>query len=66
MTQSHHELAVEAVKASPPVTVAGLSLGGVSLQDWVYVLTGVYILLQMILLVYDRLMRKDRDDNREH
>lgn len=66
MTTTFHDLAVEAAKATPPVTVAGLSLGGVSLQDWVYVLTGAYILLQMILLVYDRLMRKDRDDNREH
>ena len=63
---NHHDLLVEVAKASPPVTVAGLSLGGVSLQDWVYVLTGVYILLQMILLVYDRLVRKDRDDHREH
>lgn len=34
-------------KLTPPVAVAGVSLGGVSLQDWVLYLTIAYTLLMI-------------------
>jgi hypothetical protein len=56
------ELAAEAVKATPPLTVAGLAFAGVSLQDWVLLLTVVYLILQIAFLVYDKLL-KNKDHN---
>lgn len=41
------------VKVTPPVTVTGMSLAGVHLQDWVYILTIVYLLCQIGVLVYN-------------
>lgn len=63
MTQSHNDIAVEAVKAAPPVTVVGMTLGGVSLQEWVLILTAVYTVLQIGFLIRDKVFRrKDKDD----
>lgn len=53
----HHEIVTEATKASPPLTVVGLSLAGVSLQDWMLLLTIVYTVLQLGLLIRDRIYR---------
>jgi uncharacterized membrane protein len=48
------ELAAEAVRVSPPVTVAGLSLAGISLQDWVLVATLVYTVVSLFFLIRDK------------
>jgi hypothetical protein len=48
------ELAVEAMRVSPPVTVAGLSLAGISLQDWVLVATLIYTVVSLIFLIRDK------------
>jgi Phage holin T7 family, holin superfamily II len=34
-------------KLAPPVAIAGISLGGISLQDWVLYLTIAYTLLMI-------------------
>jgi hypothetical protein len=52
----HHDLAAEAVKASPPLTVVGLSVAGVGLQDWVLLLTLIYTIIQIYLLVRDKVV----------
>lgn len=49
---------IEALKASPPVTVVGLTLGGIPLQEWVYILTIVYLLMQIGWLGYSKFIRK--------
>ena len=36
------KLIQEAAQAAPPVSVAGLSISGVPLQEWVYIVTIVY------------------------
>lgn len=54
--QTHHA-ATEAVKVSPPLTVAGLTLFGVSLSEWVLVLTLLYTALQIMFLLRDKLWR---------
>lgn len=46
-----HESIIEAIKAAPPVGVAGLTLGGVPLSDVVVLLTGLYT----VFLIVDKL-----------
>ena len=38
----------EAAQAAPPVSVAGLSISGVPLQEWVYIVTIVYTVILII------------------
>lgn len=51
------ELTVEAVRLSPPIAVTGLSLYGVSLQDWVLAATLIYTVLSLVFLIRDKLYR---------
>lgn len=45
------ELATEAAKGAPPVAVAAASIAGaVDWQTWVFILTAMYVLLQIIWL----------------
>ncbi|BBH13362.1 MULTISPECIES: hypothetical protein [Chromobacterium] len=39
------EFASEAVKAAPPVTISAVSLYGISVADWVSILTIAYLLM---------------------
>lgn len=50
--QNKSDLAAEAVKSAPPVTVAGLTVAGVSLNDLVLLATLIYITLQAGFLLY--------------
>ena len=50
----------EAVKAAPPLTVGGLTMGGVSLSEWVLILTAIYTVLQIYFLLRDKLGQKHR------
>lgn len=61
MTTSN-ELAAEAVKASPPLTVAGLTVYGVGLQDWILILTALYTIIQIFILIRDKLLTKEVKD----
>jgi len=61
MTQSPDlvgEGAVALSKAAPPVAVTGLAVAGVSLQDWVFILTLVYLVLQISHLGLTAFSRK--------
>lgn len=44
----------EAISSAPPISVAGLTLAGVSLQDWVLIATLGWIGLQAAWFVYRR------------
>lgn len=46
------DIASEAVKAAPPVTIAGLTVAGVSLNDLVLLATLIYLVLQASFLLY--------------
>ena len=37
-------------KPAPPVAVSALSFAGVGLQDWVYILTAIYTLVQLAIV----------------
>lgn len=41
------EILEKAPSVAPPAVVSGLSLFGVALQDWVYILTIIYIVMQI-------------------
>lgn len=48
---------IEIGKSAPPVSVAGLMLAGISLSDWVLILTACWLLLQMGGWCWDRWKR---------
>jgi hypothetical protein len=50
--QQKIDVAAEALKATPPVTVASATLAGVSLNDVVLLATLIYIVLQASFLLY--------------
>ena len=54
---TNHDVSIEAAKAAPPLTVVSLSLAGVSLQDWVLIITLIYTVLSLIFLIRDKLYR---------
>lgn len=45
---NRHDAAIEAVKAAPPLGVAGLTIFGVSVADWAMLLTILYTLFLLI------------------
>lgn len=63
----HNEGVAAAVKLTPPITVGGLTLFGVGLNDLVLIVTGLYAVLQIGFLLYDRVVkpRKDKRNGRK-
>lgn len=52
----------EAALAAPPVAVTGLTLMGISLQDWVYIMTLVYLVILIIVKVKEAFFGKRTGD----
>lgn len=53
MTPQQSDLVTEAQKAAPPIVVSvATTIGGMSLQDWVYIATIGYIVLQAGWLIW--------------
>jgi hypothetical protein len=46
------EVAAESLRATPAVATAGVTAGGVTLHDWVLIVTLVYIILQIAYLLF--------------
>jgi hypothetical protein len=46
------EVAAESLRAVPAIAAAGFTVGGVTLQDWVLIVTLVYIILQIAYLLF--------------
>lgn len=57
------DFTTELVKSAPPIAVGGLTLFGVGLSDWVLLMTLVYTVLQVYILVRDKLIR-NRDGSK--
>lgn len=53
----NHEEAVQAGLSAPPVTVVAVTLAGITLQDWVFILTIAWVLMQMGWFVFDKVVR---------
>ena len=60
-----HDFVAEATRAAPTVVVSGLTIFGVGLSDWVFLLTIIYTLAQLFFLFRDKWYapRKARKDN---
>ena len=50
--QQKTDIAAEAAKATPPVTVAGATLAGVTVHDLILWATLIYLVLQIVFLLY--------------
>lgn len=51
---THDAVLATAAKGLPPMTVAGLTLAGVQLSDWVLIVTLVWLLLQIGDFIYKK------------
>lgn len=51
MSQAAHDIAVESLKATPPVIVTGSIMVGMTPAEWITVLTIIYLALQIGLLI---------------
>jgi hypothetical protein len=63
MTPERHHMIEEAVKASPPAAVAGMTIFGVSLPDWAALLACIYtawLLGEKALHYWNRRQEKKR------
>ncbi len=52
MTTNRTEVIAEAMRATPPTAVLALTVGDITLQDWVLLLTIVYVVLQIAYLLF--------------
>lgn len=67
MSAHGDSIANTAAKLAPPVTVGGITLAGIPLSDVVLILTGIYAVLQIGFLLYDRFLkpRKEKRNGRK-
>ena len=49
MTPPTEQIA-DAVKAAPPITITGMTIVGIQVQDWLLILTLVYTVLQILII----------------
>jgi len=59
-----HETSIAAAKASFPTGVVLMTLGGIALQDWVFILTLIYLVVQIGHLIW-RWVRDVREEKEE-
>lgn len=52
------DLTLETMKTLPPVTISGMILWDVSLNEWVLILTAVWLIVQIGFAIYDRIKKK--------
>ncbi|MBI3727098.1 MAG: holin [Burkholderiales bacterium] len=48
---------MEPLKASPPVTISAISLLGIPLNEWVFILTIIYTVLQITIFLRDKVVK---------
>lgn len=51
------EVVSASLKVAPPLTVSGLTLAGVTMQDLVYIGTLIYLAFQIFVIVRDKIVR---------
>lgn len=52
------DVIAEVAQMGPPATIVGLTLWGVTLQDWVLIFSLILILLQIGWFIYDKIFRR--------
>ncbi|MFZ6730601.1 hypothetical protein ACO0LG_01580 [Undibacterium sp. Ji42W] len=48
---------MEPLKASPPVAISAITLLGIPLNEWVFILTIIYTVLQITFFVRDKVVK---------
>ncbi|MFZ6772322.1 hypothetical protein ACO0LB_06345 [Undibacterium sp. SXout7W] len=48
---------METVKAIPPIAISAITFLGVPLNEWVFILTIIYTVLQITFFVRDRMLK---------
>lgn len=56
-------VAAEGLKSLPPLAVAGATFLGFTLQEWMYVATLAYTVMQMYFLIRDKIWKPWRSKN---
>ena len=59
---SQEQLTV-AAKAAPPITITGMTIVGIPIQDWVLMMTLVYTILQILIIARRFMMDRRVTDN---
>lgn len=65
MSNTAQQIVDGGLRAAPPVTVSAASFMGLGLEDWMYIATITYTVLQGSFLVYKwrRAHKKDKEAN---
>ncbi|MFZ6875363.1 hypothetical protein ACO0LF_25130 [Undibacterium sp. Di27W] len=48
---------METVKTMPPIAISAITLLGIPLNEWVYILTLIYIVLQITFFVREKVIK---------
>jgi len=52
---------MESIKSVPPLAISAITLAGIPLQEWVFILTIVYTGLQIIFFVKDKFFKNKKE-----
>lgn len=52
-----HQTFADVVKTTPPVVVSALTIWGIALSDWTYILTATYTTIMLYVLLRDKFIR---------
>jgi hypothetical protein len=55
------ETATVLAKSAPPLTVTGMSVFGIPLDEWVYIATLIYLAIQIFVLLRDKIFSGKND-----
>lgn len=58
---THSATVQEIIKSTPPLTAVGATLLGFPLSDWVLFFTLLYTVLQIFVLVKDKIVKRNQD-----
>lgn len=61
----HSEVIDAAARLAPPVAVSGLTLFGISMSEWVLLATLIYTIIQIYILLRDKVFNGKRSSKAE-
>lgn len=64
MTSNQSEVVGGAAKSLLPISVSGLVFAGISLDQWVLIVTLIWLALQIMGWIYDRFFKRRRASGR--
>lgn len=68
MEDTTKDVVVSAVKAAPPVSMVGMHFLGYGIADWLVAVTLVYTILQVVVLLRDKVFYSElkRQEEKQH